>query len=209
MFTIYADVTDSSGETGSANRVVIIGFTALSASIEAPQWATVDVGAHLKVRTTNLNGEPQIAEGSFKIYKLKEPQRVYPAPLRNMQWWVQEIDSSEVEPDMSNPFNWQEGEIVAEQGITTTKEGIAELDFRLKVGCYRAVFETVDKYGKKVTAREQLTVVDTSANKFGVKIPNILTAPRWSVEPGEEFIALWGTGYDSGIAYVQIEHKKR
>ena len=209
MFTIYADVTDSSGETRSANRVVIIGFTALSASIEAPQWVTVDVGAHLKVKTTTLDGEPQIAEGSFKVYKLKEPQRVHPSPLNNMQWWVQEIDPSEVEPDMSNPFNWQESELVSEKGITTTKDGIAELDFKLKVGCYRAVFETVDKYGKKVTAREQFTVVDTSADKFGVKIPNILTAPRWSVEPGDEFIALWGTGYDSGIAYVQIEHRKK
>ncbi|HON08873.1 MAG TPA: hypothetical protein PLW02_12320, partial [Verrucomicrobiota bacterium] len=209
MFTIYADVTDSSGETRSANRVVIVGFTALSANIEAPQWVTVDVGTHLKVKTTTLDGEPQIAEGSFKVYKLKEPQQVYLAPFNNMQWWVQEVDPSEIEPDMSNPFNWQEGELVSEKGITTTKDGIAEMDFKLKVGCYRAVFETVDKYGKKVTAREQFTVVDTSADKFGVKIPNMLTAPRWSVEPGDEFIALWGTGYDSGIAYVQIEHRTK
>jgi hypothetical protein len=38
-----------------------------------------------------------------------------------------------------------------------------------------------------------------------VKLPNHFTSPKWSVEPGEKFSALWGTGYDSGRAFVELE----
>ena len=37
----------------------------------------------------------------------------------------------------------------------------------------------------------------------------MFAAPKWSLEPGEEFSALWGTGYDQGRAFVEIEHRHK
>src|SRR5207247_7761413 len=60
---------------------------------------------------------------------------------------------------------------------------------------------------KKVTARLPIQVLKPSAAKLALKIPHLVAAPEWSVEPGQEFKALWGTGYDSGRAFIEIEHR--
>ena len=39
-YTVYADVTDTAGETRSANRDVNVGYTALAASMTADEWLT-------------------------------------------------------------------------------------------------------------------------------------------------------------------------
>ena len=44
-------------------------------------------------------------------------------------------------------------------------------------------------------------------DKLSVKVPNLFAAPKWSLEPGEEFTLLWGTGYDAGRAFVEVEHR--
>jgi len=70
---------------------------------------------------------------------------------------------------------------------------------------YRASLVTRDRFGKTVTARRTVQVLDPHDRHYVVKIPDHLDAPKWSVEPGETFTALWGTGYDSGRAYVELE----
>ncbi len=45
------------------------------------------------------------------------------------------------------------------------------------------------------------------AKKFPIKIPNLVAAPKWTLEPGEEFMALWGSGYDRARAFIEIEHR--
>ena len=75
----------------------------------------------------------------------------------------------------------------------------------LKAGLYRVVVETKDGFGKPVTARETFEVIDPAATRYDVKVPNHFVAPKWSVEPGEAFTAIWGTGYPSGRAFVEVE----
>ena len=50
-------------------------------------------------------------------------------------------------------------------------------------------------------------VLDLEAKDTPVRTANHFAAKSWSVEPGDEFLALWGTGYDSGRAFVEIEHR--
>src|SRR5207245_4818416 len=45
--------------------------------------------------------------------------------------------------------------------------------------------------------------------KLAIRIPHLLDALKWSLEPGEEFMALWGTGYDTGRAFVEVEHRHK
>ena len=95
---------------------------------------------------------------------------------------------------------WPLGDLVEQQGFTTDAAGKATLKFKLPAGPYRAVLETQDRFGKKVTARLPLQVLKPAAKQFPIKVPDFVGAPKWSLEPNEEFMALWGTGYEKARA---------
>ena len=61
---------------------------------------------------------------------------------------------------------------------------------------YRAVLDTQDRFGKKVTALLLLRCSTPTARRCPSRFPRSVAAPEWSLEPGEEFMALWGTGYE-------------
>jgi len=52
-----------------------------------------------------------------------------------------------------------------------------------------------------------LDVLAPEAKTFPIKIPNLVVAPKWSLQPGDEFMALWGSGYDQARAFVEIERR--
>ncbi|HOK78881.1 MAG TPA: alpha-2-macroglobulin family protein, partial [Verrucomicrobiota bacterium] len=52
-----------------------------------------------------------------------------------------------------------------------------------------------------------MVVVQPEDTRFRTPIPFYVGAPKWRIEPGEEFMALFGTGYGKGRAYVEIEHR--
>ncbi|HOX56208.1 MAG TPA: alpha-2-macroglobulin family protein [Candidatus Paceibacterota bacterium] len=210
MFQINADVTDSAGETRSADRVIRVGYTALEATISADDWQTDRKPVELKLETKTLDGEPQVAEGSLKVYALQAPQKMHRPPLFRHEPWRYGGEAGESEPrnDLSNPNNWPLGKVVAEKGFTTDTNGMAKVSFELAAGAYRAVLETQDRFGKKVTGRLPLRVLKPEASKLEIKVPWVLAAPDWELQPGEEFMALWGTGYDTGRAFIEIEHRR-
>ncbi|MFN0066887.1 MAG: alpha-2-macroglobulin family protein, partial [Limisphaerales bacterium] len=112
-------------------------------------------------------------------------------------------------PDLSDPNNWELGEVAVEQAFKTGGEGVTTNTFTLHLGHYRAVLETRDRAGQLATARLPLRVLDPAAGALGLKVPQVVAAPRWRVEPGDEFTALWGTGYESGRAFIEIERDGR
>jgi hypothetical protein len=73
QYEVSADVTDTNGETRSAQRTVQAGYTALRAGLSASDWLTAGTPLEIKLSTTTLDGEPQLAEGALKIYRLKQP----------------------------------------------------------------------------------------------------------------------------------------
>jgi uncharacterized protein YfaS (alpha-2-macroglobulin family) len=212
-FAVSADVTDSTGETRSDSRSVLAGYTALRAELHAAEWQTPDKPVEWNIATTSLDGEPQSAKGTLKVHALKQPARV---ARENLFDRVDRFDPSdrtdqsdpsargEPTPDPAKPDSWETGELVAEQPFQTEATGETKLKIPLKAGIYRALLETADRFGKKVTARQTLQVVDPKAAKYPVRLANHFAAPKWSVEPGEKFVALWGTGYDAGRAYVEL-----
>jgi hypothetical protein len=214
VFQINADVTDSAGETRSADRGIRVGYTALEAMMSAEDWQTEGKPVELKLETKTLDGEPQVAEGNVKVYALQAPDKVQRPPLAGYEPWRYgrelgggEDGEGEQGKDLSNPSNWPLGKVVAENGFTTDTNGVAKLTFKLAAGAYRAVLETQDRFGKKVTGKLPLQVLQPEAEKLATRIPQLLAAPDWEVQPGQEFMALWGTGYETGRAFVEIEHR--
>ncbi|MBN2131582.1 MAG: hypothetical protein JW741_18940 [Sedimentisphaerales bacterium] len=196
-FAVYADVTDTTGETRSDARYVRAGYTALQASVQAAPWQTPDSPVELTVQTSSLDGEPEPATGVVRVYALRQPERVVRPRILS--------DTYYDEPDASDPETWELGELIGEHPFQTDALGQALLPLVLEAGIYRAMLDTHDRFGKPVAARHTIKVVDPAAEHFNVRLANHFAAPKWSLEPGESFLALWGTGYEEGRAYVELE----
>ena len=224
QYEITADITDTTGETRSANKGIAVGYTALQASLAVAEWLIDDKEIEVNVTTQTLDGEGQKAEGTVKIYKLKQPEKVvrtnilgsgHPVPMPRRGKGGGGIVGGgggimpEPKPDPSNINSWELGEIAGDQGFNTDATGKVTLKFKLPAGPYRAVLETQDRFGKKVTARLPLQVLKPDAKQFPIKIANFVGAPKWSLQPGDEFMALWGTGYEKARAYIEIEHRRK
>lgn len=206
VFTIHADVTDTAGETRSGSKPVTAGYTALKAEMSADEWKTTAKPVTVKVSTTTLDGAPLTAEGTVTVHRLQAPDRVHRPRLGNRAYW-QDRDGIPREPDLSDPNQWPLGEVVQRETFQTDEKGEASLEFPLTAGEYRAVLESTDRVGKAVTALLPLRVLDPTAETFPIRVPNHLSAQSWSLEPGAPFTALWGTGYETGRAFVEIEHR--
>ncbi|MEI8372538.1 MAG: alpha-2-macroglobulin family protein [Planctomycetota bacterium] len=227
QYEVFADVTDTNGETRSSQRMVQAGYTALRASLSAGDWLTSGKAVEIALVTTTLDGEPQKAEGALKIYRLKQPEKVVrpdilgvrpiyqprfrgmvrPARTAKPQANPQARGANTQAPDAANPNTWELGELVAEQGLTTDATGRTSWTTTLDAGAYRAKFETQDRFGKKIVALLPLSILAPEAKAFPIKIPNLVAGPKWSLEPGDEFMALWGSGYDHARAFIEIEHR--
>ena len=134
-------------------------------------------GAWQQFATTTLDGVPQPAEGTVKVYMLKQPLVVERAPLqREVYWWY---GADAPQPDPTKPESWELGEVVAEQHFATDATGSAKPGVLLKAGIYRVVVESKDCFGKTVSGREILEVLDPTASRYGVKLPNCFASPKW------------------------------
>jgi hypothetical protein len=214
VYQVNADVTDSAGETRSAEQSVRIGYTALEATLSAADWQVAAAPVEIAVNARTLDQEPQVAEGRVLVYDLRAPARPQPAPLQPGQltrFLSRSRGAARAEEktndDLSNPNNWPLGKVVAESGFTTDTNGAAKLSFKLPAGAYRALLETQDRFGKKVGGKLPLVVLEPEASRLEIRVPHLLDAPAWQAHPGGEFGALWGTGYESGRAFVEVEHR--
>lgn len=204
VYTIHADITDTTGETRSEDRTVRAGYTALQAILSANEWQTPDKPVEFTIDTKSLDGDPQSASGTVTIQTLIQPTKVERAPLqRDRYWWQTRAGEPKVDP--ANPDSWEPGQVVTERTFQTDATGKVQVVAPLPAGIYRASLETKDRFGKKVTARRTVQVVDPHAKHCAVKLPNLFTAPAWSVEPDGKFTALWATGYKTGRAFVELE----
>ncbi|UCD52024.1 MAG: hypothetical protein JSW27_05175, partial [Phycisphaerales bacterium] len=194
-FEVHVDVTDTTGETRSDTRTINVGYTALQATLSADAWQTPDTPVRLVVQTQSLDDQPEPAAGLIEVYTLRQPEKV----IRP------ELVLSGTEPDASDPNTWELDTRVRTEQFETDAEGEAVIRVVLEAGVYRVLLQTQDRFGEPVTAQRTVHVVDPQATHFDLPVANHFAAPKWSVEPGEPFMALWGTGYDTGQAFVEVE----
>lgn len=205
-YSVYADVTDTNGETRSGQITVRVGYTALSARMATAQsWLTDEADTVINLTTTTLDGEGQAAKGSVTIHRLKQPDTVQRSSLGGRYYG--RGAAADRKPDPTNPNSWALDAVVFESDFETNPGGVGSVSSRLPAGVYRALLETRDRFGKVVKAMLPLQVLDPDAKKLNIKLPQLVASPKSSVEPGESFMAIWGSGYKSARAYIEIEHR--
>ncbi len=206
-FQVYADVTDTTGETRSDDTTVRLGYTTMKAELTAESWLTTEKPIEITVLTKSLNDEPTAGKGTVKIYALKQPDKVLRPdlePARIFHRGGRGIEPDDAPEDPANPLNWELGDLVHEEAFSTDASGKVVLTVALKAGIYRAELESRDAFDKEVKAMLQLQVLDPAANKLAIRVPDLLTIRKPSVAPGETFEAIWGSGYDTARAFVEL-----
>ncbi len=205
QFSIYADVTDSTGETRSDSRVVNLGYAAISASLTASDWLTNREPVQIQVHTKSLDGEPRGAKGSLQIFAVKQPETVTRPPLAGPYRPLRASNPPASDP--SNPNSWPLGELAHEADFETNASGTVTISADLAVGMYRVKLLSSDAFGKEITAELPITVIDPQAQQLAIKIPELYATPKESLEPGEEYLAVWGSGYETARVFVEVEHR--
>jgi hypothetical protein len=218
-YRVVADVTDPGGETRSDERSVNAGYTEVEAAVSANEWQVVKAGepaaVAITVASTTLDGEPRAAAGRLTVHRLVQPAEVArgdleggrPVPMQRMRrGGAGRVPPKPPEPDPADPQTWATGEAVFEEQLATDQAtGTKIATANLPAGIYRATFE-IPAVGEvpAVKATAVIEVVDPAAKTYGVKRPFVMKAEKTSVEPGAEFQALLGTGYEAGRALVEF-----
>jgi uncharacterized protein YfaS (alpha-2-macroglobulin family) len=200
-YAIHADVTDTAGETRSADGDVRAGYVAMKAEVSADDWQSVKKPVAFSFSTATLEEKPLAAAGKLTVHRLIQPEKVH------RPWLDDERDGDETAKDLSDPENWETGELVQRDEVTTNEAGEGTASMKLREGIYRAIFESKDRLGKNVRAECVVVVVDPAAGNFSPKVPFWAGAPSWDLQPGEELRLLWGSGYDRARALIEIEHR--
>lgn len=206
-FTIYADVTDSTGETRSTSRVINLGYAAINATLSAKNWLTNREPVEIQVQTRSLDGEPRPAEGSIEVFAVQQPEKITRPPLTNRYRWFSRSNRPEMDP--TNPNSWPVGASVHQADFETDATGNVTMRADLPVGMYRVKLISHDTFGKEITAELPITVIDPQASNLAVKVPELFLSQKNSFKPGEEYTAIWGSGYDTARVFVEVEHRGR
>ena len=96
VYTVHADVTDTTGETRSADRGVHVGYTALAAQVTAPEWLTDDKAVpllcyvlnHSSPRGKLVEVHAQIIEALGGLSAHAESTRTLRTILYRSEWWA-------------------------------------------------------------------------------------------------------------------------
>ncbi|HOT75368.1 MAG TPA: alpha-2-macroglobulin family protein [Candidatus Wallbacteria bacterium] len=212
-FRVYADVTDSAGETRSADASVKLGYKAMEAVLSAGEWQTSDKAVSIAVQTNTLDGAELDSEGAVEIYSLKQPSKPVKAELNPeyFYYWFFEFQKKSDkgmalsgDENTSNWSLWPVNDIVEKKPFNKKKGEPLSLEFNLKPGVYKAVLSTTDAFGNKISAFVPFIVNDLKAEKFGVRVPQYFVSRSQSVEIGDKYQGFWGSGYESGRAFVEI-----
>ena len=159
-YTVYATVTDITGETHTVQTVVRVGYIALDISLSIPENVDRDNTKAFTINSKNLNAEFEAATGSILIEQLKTPTTVY-----NNRFWSKPDYHTILSADKfkekfptyayNNENEQQEWEVV-KQSLKTDFDTKKSKELKLKnlkkwaQGTYKVTLKTADKYGEAI-----------------------------------------------------------
>lgn len=201
-YTIYADVTDITGETQSSTTSVNVSQTALTVNFGIRDAENRTEFNQFKISTTNLNGRPVNSSGTLIISLLEEPKRL----TREKYWGVTDIDVI-TERDYLNDFpvdrfkdenrpeKLKVKSTVMERKIETGSDTLIILENvkNMEPGRYAATYKTTDAFGTAVEQTHYFTLYSVEAKKIPVNEIQWLHVINNKSEPGEKATFLIGT----------------
>ncbi|MEM7184742.1 MAG: MG2 domain-containing protein, partial [Spirochaetota bacterium] len=158
-YKVYADITDSNGETRSSTINVRVGYTGLVVAVRSSSLLDLQKGAEWKITTTNLNGTFEPTAGTIEIYKLQSPKRFFRERLwpKPDKFLLSREESYKLFPDdeysdENNRLKWPKGEKVFAIRFHSQKQKYLKLkDVKSwQQGNYILQIQAKDKAGETV-----------------------------------------------------------
>ncbi|MEW6160077.1 MAG: MG2 domain-containing protein, partial [Verrucomicrobiota bacterium] len=212
-FIIYSQVTGPAGETESEEKTIRVGKAALEAALEVGPWQTDNKPVVFRIRTQSLDGVGQPARGVVRVFSLQQPEKAQrPLPVRNgFDFYLDPISewADRVKKDQSHQSNWPIAQEIASLPFMCNQSGDAQLSLKLPAGPYRAFLETEDSFGAIVKARGDVRVLDPGSKQFKIRLPSAVSVKSERLEPGQQLIAIWGSGYPHARACIEFEHRDK
>lgn len=217
-YQIEVDVTDQSGEMQTGNTSVSVGYHALNIDIDIPSVIERYELGRYNVSTTNLSGEPQAAEVSVDVWKLKPNDRI----LRKRMWqtpdqfYLSEIDHKRMfrnEPykNEGDYQTWEPDRNMFHAVLKTATDkdvSFAPLN-GLGQGYYMVELTAKDAFGTEVVQKAYYCLTEKDA-----KLPPYFTTAWFHTlkdkyEPGETLELLVGSSYAFVDFKIEIEVKDK
>ena len=216
-YTVFADITDVTGETHSDQTSLSAGYVALRAELKVPSELEVGQFNSIEIATTNLNGQFEPASGQLVLEQLKSPER----PFLNRFWELpdQHLLSKE-EFDKAFPHlayadedqqdNWPVARKVQALEFNTAEATVLQLDrVKLQPGAYRLTLETKDKFGTAVSKRQHIVLYDPD----GATPPtNELVWTHWPqgpFEPGQAARIQLAAHHKDQVVLFEVERDQQ
>lgn len=198
-YRLSADVTETGGETRSAERVFTLGFVAVRAVLDAEKsFFTAGSPARFTLTRTDLDGVPRPGEASWRVTRLAQPERALlpaeqplpvpppkddePPPFTTpgdhlRPRWQSGLDARQV------MRSWEDGEEVAAGGLAHGADGTAPLEIAaLAPGAYRLRYETADPFG--ATFADTTDFIVAAAGSTPLALPAVMMTETGSVAVG-------------------------
>ncbi|MGG7660841.1 alpha-2-macroglobulin family protein [Dyadobacter sp. BHUBP1] len=205
-YTIHADVTDSNGETRSAETVVPVGYKSYVLKAEIPSVMETGQFKTLAIRTENLAGAFAPAEVTIRISRITPENRL----IRNRYWERPDLfvmsksefiasfphDEYDRETEMEN---WEKaGSPVAKTVQLQSGSPVPVSEFNLLAGFYQIEISSTNAAGEKLTEVKYTELKDFGAKKPAY--PQYVAATAATVaEPGEKASYAFGTSADKAF----------
>lgn len=209
-YSVTADVTDINGETRSNNKSVSVGYNSLLIGVDISGNVDKNDKSDFKIKTTNLNGEFEPAEGTISIYKLKGTDKA----LISSEWgrpdkYLYSKDEyskyfpNDAYGDENNFYKWEKEFKVTDIDFNTTLDSILHLKNlnQWNQGVYLIEMKSKDKFGEEVKEQIYFTVFSTGEKTLPYPTYNWFTVIREKVEPGDFASFVAGCGVISKVLY--------
>jgi hypothetical protein len=202
-YTVYADITDISGETRSAEKTVSAGYRSRKIASDIPERMRIDSFRSLAIRIENMNGEAFAAEVSVRIARLKEEKR-----LIRERFWGRPDQFSMSKADYIRYF--PNDEYDNEHDMTTWEQNPAiynhtdsikpgqqwKVNALTQPGFYVAEITTADIDGSIIRDLHFIELYDAESKQL-LRPQYLLVEKGKEVEPGEKAMIELATSADS------------
>jgi hypothetical protein len=215
-YMITADVVDINGETHSATSYVRVGYVGMEISINLADSIDRERSGDYSIISQNLNGEYQPSKGTIKIYKLKDPKKIY-----KERYWkkpdrfiISEEDFKKDFPydqykEENNYYKWEKDFKMMQVDFDTDKNKIFRLIDVEKwdQGRYVLELKTKDKDGVDINYVKYFTLYSMNDNAMPYTALSWSSARHITAQPGDRIQVDCGSSDIDMYALFEIENE--
>lgn len=217
QYRIIADVVDINGETHSTETYVTVGYQTIKLNIDAEAILDQNALTPFNISTPNLNGVAEPTKGSFTIYKLKQPDKVF----RHRIWTQPDRHAlskedyyktfpTDLYADELNKYKWEKEVKITEKVFDTGTKTVYDLSTELKSqkpGVYIIEAVCQDKFGEEVKAFNYFTLFNQNNTVIPEQTPDWFFSAKSKAEPGEKISFILNSAYPNTNYLFELEHQ--